>query len=449
MEDKYGEIFEKLVKGYYNNQFEDTYHEIMNNDLKEEENPKEILLALCGVKESKAEKEHHFYQELVNGITNQRVRNKIVQKVRSCTSDCESVDGKSKCQTVCPFDAIVKDGEKGEKRINDELCMSCGRCVIACEKGNYLDTKEFLPALELLKENKEVFAMVAPAIAGQFGEDVTLDMLREAFISIGFRDMVEVALGADVLTVKEALEFDRHVEKPEDCMISSCCCPIWVAALKRVYNSLIKDVSPSVSPMIAMARILKKLNPGCKVVFVGPCIAKKQEAKEPDLIGDVDFVITFQELQEIFAALEVDVTKLKGLPTVEYAARGGRLYGRAGGVSQAVWDVVDQLLPEKRKLFTSIHVDGMKNCKDILTQLENGEKRATFIEGMACPGGCAGGPKRNIDVEKGTEAVNRFANDSEIKIPVHSEVMRELLYQIGVEDIKELAECAIFERKFE
>ncbi|MDZ4957127.1 iron hydrogenase, partial [Clostridium perfringens] len=149
-----------------------------------------------------------------------------------------------------------------------------------------------------------VIAAVAPAIMGQFGENVSMDQLRSAFIKIGFSDMVEVAFAADMLTIKEAVEFNRHVNEPNDLMITSCCCPIWVGMLKKIYKELVPDLSPSVSPMIATARVIKKLNPDAKVVFIGPCIAKKAEPKDPDLIGDIDFVLTFQELDNIFKVLE-------------------------------------------------------------------------------------------------------------------------------------------------
>ena len=162
----------------------------------------------------------------------------------------------------------------------------------------------FLPIAEILKSGKKVIAAVAPAISGQFGEDVSLDMLRESFIKAGFTDMVEVAFAADMLSIKESVEFDKHVNNSDDLLITSCCCPMWVGMLKKVYSDLVKDVSPSVSPMIAMARVLKKLSPDTKVVFVGPCIAKKAEAKDKDLVGDVDYVLTFQELKVIFDALQ-------------------------------------------------------------------------------------------------------------------------------------------------
>lgn len=130
-----------------------------------------------------------------------------------------------------------------------------------------MDVVEFLPVLDLIKNNKKVIAAVAPAIAGQFGEKVTLDMLREAFIKIGFTDMIEVAFTADMLTINEAVQFNRLVKEPDDLMITSCCCPMWVGMLKKVYNDLVPNLSPSVSPMIAAGRVIKKLDPEALVLL--------------------------------------------------------------------------------------------------------------------------------------------------------------------------------------
>jgi ferredoxin hydrogenase len=311
-----------------------------------------------------------------------------------------------------------------------------------------MDSPQFLPLAGLLKE-ETVVAIVAPAIAGQFGKDVTLDQLREALVRVGFTDMIEVAMAADILSLKEAMEFNHHVNKVGDFMITSCCCPVWVTLLKRVYNDLIPDFSPSVSPMVAMGRIVKKLTPGAKVVFVGPCVAKKSEAKEKDIEDAVDYVLTFQELQLIFEALHIEPDSLAGLPAIDYASTGGRLYARTGGVSQAVFDIVDQMYPNKRDLFKAVSVDGVKDCRTMLEQLERGEVRASFIEGMGCPGGCVGGPKANIDREQGRVAANEAAYDSAIKIPVNSEVLEETLRQLGIKHREELMEKAsMFEREF-
>lgn len=446
MNDTQKQLYKNLIKTYYEPDSGVQFNALIEKTLQDDPEMKNILSILCGVEALQDDKS--FAHTLANALTKQNVREKIIYKVTRCSTDCISEDGKSKCQSVCPFDAIMKD-KAGEKWIDETLCMSCGKCVAACEKGNYIDVPQFLPLAALLKEHQPVVAIVAPAIAGQFGEGVQLDQLREAFIQIGFKDMVEVAVAADILSFKEALEFDAHVKKKGDFMITSCCCPMWVAALRKVYHELIPELSPSVSPMIAMARVLKAIDNSVKVVFVGPCIAKKAEAKEKDLIGAVDYVLTFEELKLIFETLGVNPAACTGVPTVDYASTGGRLYAHTGGVSQAIKDIVDELFPEKSKLFDAVQADGMKNCKTLLEALQKGEHQASFIEGMGCNGGCVGGPKAIISAEEGRKAVDKTAYESAIKIPIHSEVLVTLLKQIGVTDPYTLMEGhSLFERSF-
>ncbi len=448
MKEQYKDIYKRLVDAYYSRRFEEEFMNIMSHEFESKEQARQILAILCGVEEEQTEDDFEFMQAIVQSIVNHRVREKIMEKVNSCKVDCAVEEGKAKCQSVCPMDAIMKDPITNDKWIDDDKCVTCGQCITVCENHNFMDIPQFLPLASLLKE-ETVMAIVAPAIAGQFGKDVTLDQLREALVRVGFTDMLEVAMAADVLSYKEAMEFNHHVKSKDDFMITSCCCPVWVTLLKRVYNDLIPDFSPSVSPMIAMGRIIKHLTPEAKVVFIGPCVAKKAEAREEDLKGTIDYVLTFQELQLIFEALDIKPDQLEGIPAVDYAATGGRLYARSGGVSEAVYDIVDQMFPEKRDLFESKYVSGVKECRAILEQLERGETRASFIEGMGCVGGCVGGPKANIDPEQGRIAANEVAYDSAIKIPVNSEVLEETLQQLGIKDKHELVEkSSMFERDF-
>jgi iron only hydrogenase large subunit-like protein len=268
---------------------------------------------------------------------------------------------------------------------------------------------------------------------------------------MGFTDMFEVAFFADMLTLKEAVEFDHHVHSKEDFLITSCCCPMWVAMVRKVYNEMVKHVSPSVSPMIAAGRVLKKLNPDVKVVFIGPCIAKKAEAKEKDLVGDIDYVLTFEELKTIFEALEINPADMPETHTIEYASRGGRLYGRTAGVSTAVSEAIERMFPNNHQEVRTVQAHGVPNCKELLTRLQKGEIDANFIEGMGCVGGCVGGPKRVIPMELGRDRLNELCDKSEIRVPVDSDCMKDILNSIGIssiDDFKEGRNIEIFERVF-
>lgn len=449
MHNKYNDLFDILVRSYYEGNFDDTLSKVM---VCHEVSPQEtfkIITSLCGVS---LEFDNNYVYNIKKAITNYAVNKKFIEKLDSCTINCkENKDKKFNCQAACPFDAILYDYNNKSTYINYDLCVGCGLCIDSCKDGKLLDKIDFIPIADLIKNNKTVIAAVAPAITGQFGENVSLDQLRASLIKIGFSDMIEVAFAADMLTIKEAVEFNKHVNGPDDLMITSCCCPMWVGMLKRVYKELVPDLSPSVSPMIAAGRIIKKLNPKAKVVFIGPCIAKKAEAKEKDLVNDIDFVLTFQELDNIFKALEIDPSKLEGIPTKDYASKGGRLYARTGGVSIAVSEAIEELYPEKSKLFKSAKAEGVKECKDILNKALSGEVKANFIEGMGCIGGCVGGPKALIAKEQGKIYVDNLAYNSPIKVATHSNTMDEVLEKLNITSLKDFEDdkkTEIFHRNF-
>ena len=244
--------------------------------------------------------------------------------------------------------------------------------------------------------------------------------------------MVETALYADLITMKEAFEFDEHVREAGDFLITSCCCPVWIKLIEGRYSELSAHISPSVSPMIASGRVIKTLEPQAKVVFIGPCIAKKTEATLPDLAGAIDFVLTFQELAAIFQATEIDPAGQLDAENA-IASRAGRIYARAGGVSEAVAETLARILPKRAGALQPLKVDGIPQCQKVLEQAKTGLLDANFIEGMACLGGCVGGPGRIVGIEQSTNAVNDYGTAAAAATPVENPQVYQLLTRLGLE----------------
>jgi iron only hydrogenase large subunit-like protein len=310
--------------------------------------------------------------------------------------------------------------------IENGKCQSCGRCISRCRLGAINDKIEFIPMSKYLGSGIPVYAAVAPAIAGQYGRNVSMGKLRSALKSIGFADMVEVALFADMVTLKEADEFSRLVNTEKDFLITSCCCPIWVNLLTRHFGKLYDRLTKTVSPMIAAGRIIKTLFPGCKTVFIGPCVAKKAEAKQPDLAGAIDYVLTFNELDQVFQALGIDLSRMPD-DNKEQSSLGGRTYARTGGVSRAVEITLDRIAPRRSVKFKAIQADGVAECKKLLESIKEGRIEANFIEGMGCEGGCVGGPKRNREVAEGTECVEEYGRQASFTNPIDNINVKQLL----------------------
>lgn len=372
---------------------------------------------------------------------------KVVFKVKDCDGDsCRE----PRCQVACLFQAIERD-DKGNVVIKDDYCTSCGQCVKACDYECLVDKKEFIPLVDVLKNRKvPVYAIVAPAFIGQFGQEVTPGKLRAALKKIGFYGMVEVALFADMLTLKEALEFELHVNTEGEFLMTSCCCPMWVAMIRKVYNQLIPHISPSVSPMVACGRGVKKIHPEAKVVFIGPCVAKKAEAKETDIKDAVDVVLTFQELSTIFEVLGIDPRMMEEDES-DHSSEAGRIYARTGGVSEAVAATLKRLRPERKIQINPVQADGIRECKKMIKDISEGKIEGNFFEGMGCSGGCVGGPKVLLDPGEAAKLVNSYGQQAGIKTPVDNAYVLELLKQLGFKEISELLQgekSNMFKREF-
>ena len=343
------------------------------------------------------------------------------------------------CQKSCIFDAI-ETGKEGELFINPSRCEGCAACIDACKSNHLAASKDVLPAMRAVRTaSGPVYLMIAPAFSGQFRGHVTAGKLRSACKALGFTGMVEVALFADILTLKEALEFERHVREPGDFQLTSCCCPVWIAMIRKRYHELLPHVPGAVSPMVACGRFLKRIHPDAVTIFAGPCLAKKKEAKEPDIADAVDYVLTFQEMQDIFDAAEISLEELPE-EEKEHASKAGRLYARTGGVSQAVEEMVRQLSPDGKIGVRCEQANGTKECMEMMRRIQNKETDANFFEGMGCVGGCVGGPKAIIDSEKGKRYVDEYAKNSIYQTPLENPYVRKLLEELGFETVEELLE---------
>ncbi len=365
-----------------------------------------------------------YDEEALMGMGNDSI---IIANPDACQS-CPTEE--RNCEKACPLQAITRD-DFGKVFINQEKCLGEGHCIQACSFGALAEKSQFVPLISLLKQkNSPVYASIAPAFVGQFGADVTPGKLRSALLKMGFTDVLETALYADLITMKEAFEFDEHVKTDQDFMFTSCCCPVWIKLIENKFPDLMEHISPSVSPMIASARVIKQFEPDAKVVFIGPCIAKKSEALLPDVKGAIDYVMTFQELATIFEATGIHPADQEENEKA-VASWGGRVYAYTGGVSSAVATTLEKLIPHKVQKLVSLKVDGIPDCQKLLEQIRSGQFTANFIEGMACKGGCVGGPGRLLPPEEGREHVKNYGAIALASTPVENPQVYALLARLG------------------
>ena len=362
------------------------------------------------------------------------------------TESCESCAYDRACKNSCIFDAIEE--ADGKLSIDPDKCSGCGVCIESCSLDKLAESKDIFPVLkEVRSEEKDVYALIAPAFVGQY-ENASPGQLRSALKAAGFKGMVEVAVFADILTLKEALEFDKHINSNDDFQLTSCCCPVWIAMIRKIYHELIPHVPGAVSPMIAAGRAVKHIHHDAVTVFIGPCIAKKKEAREPDIADAVDYVLTFQEVQDIFDAAMIRPEELADNDR-EHSSRAGRIYAHTGGVSEAVKSTVEKLSPGREVPVRAQQADGVPACKAMIEQIKNGKTDANFFEGMACRGGCVGGPKIIIDKDKGKRNVETYGKEAPYKTPLDNPYVMELLHRLGFKDMEEFVEKSdMFTRDF-
>lgn len=332
----------------------------------------------------------------------------LVQLIEGACDDCLTTQP---CVDICPTGAIAKD-QQGNYKINEARCVECTWCVDSCITGSIATRSEFAQVASMIMQRKgrPVYAILAPSFVGQFGEQATPEIIKGALKSIGFTNVYEVAMAADVITRHEAEIFVRRMEKGDKFMITSCCCPAFIKLVEKIRPKVANLLSPSVSPMIALGKMLKAREPNCRVVFIGPCIAKKAEAKRPDLQPAIDCVLTFKETKALFEAGDVALDGSLGEAAMEDASHDGRIYARTGGVTTAIARAVETIAPQYQ--LRAVQGNGLKECNQYLKQLEEGKLDANFMEGMGCPGGCVGGPGTIISSEKGAAMADQHAKQA-------------------------------------
>ena len=294
-----------------------------------------------------------------------------------------------KCIAICPYHAIIKrirpcaeacginaieSDEHGRAKINDEKCVSCGQCMASCPFGAIADKSQIFQMIRAIQHGDEVIAEIAPAFEGQFGTDVTPAQVIAALKDCGFKDVHEVALGADIGAVAEAHHYVKEVVNGDLPFLLTSCCPAW--------------------SMLA---------------------AKKLEASRRTVRSDVDFVITFEELNAIFKAKNIDFNNYDKGRLMHEATGAGRGYAVAGGVISAIEQCIEEYYPGTE--VQTEHCEGLADCKKMLLQAKAGKKKGYLIEGMGCPGGCVAGAGTNIPVVKAQIQVKKFVEEAEDFVP--------------------------------
>lgn len=338
------------------------------------------------------------------------------------TTNGQAVIDKEKCRecgrcvTACPYNAIVNVerpctrscavgaisiDENDIAVIDTKKCINCGNCVSGCPFGAISDISMLTDVIDMLINKKNpVYAIVAPSIEGQFG-NTSLTQIKAAIRDIGFDDVFEAAYGADIVAFFEAAELNERVSEGKK--LTSSCCPAFVNLIEKHFPQISDNVSSTVSPMVAAERYIRENNPDCSVVFIGPCIAKKNEAVT--LYKDeIDAVLTFEELNALFLAKEIDFDILEAKE--DDATKYGKGFSLSGGVSKAVTQALEEMGVDKDISITKC--DGAVNCKKTLALLKVGNLSEDFIEGMYCQAGCMNGPATLEEFTKSKRAFEKL-----------------------------------------
>ena len=331
------------------------------------------------------------------------------------------------CAAACGMDAIESD-ELGRAKINYDKCVSCGMCLVNCPFAAIADKSQIFQVINAMNRGSKVIACVAPAFVGQFGKAATPAKLKAAMRILGFDDVVEVAIGADLCTVEEAKDFLAEVPEKLPFMGTSCC-PAWSVMAKKLFPEFKDCISMALTPMVITARMVKKDHPDARICFIGPCAAKKLEANRKSVRSDVDYVLTFEELRGMFAAKDIDFSQIPDTEAHYKASAPGVGFAASGGVAKAVEKVIQTKNPDRE--VKTVYAAGLRACRQMLRVARSGKYDGYLLEGMACPGGCIAGAGTVQPPEKSRRMLEQYEARAALDNPLDSEYMEdiELLYE--------------------
>ena len=328
----------------------------------------------------------------------------------SCAKVCPYtaiISRKRPCENACKIKAISMSEDKSAS-INNEKCISCGACVYQCPFGAIMDKSFILNVIDLIKKSEnnqkyKVYAVVAPSISSQFTY-AKLGQVISGIKALGFHTVIEAALGADMVAEAESREL---VEKG---FLTSSCCPAFVSFIEKNFPTMVPHISHNLSPMATIAKYIKEHEEGAKIVFIGPCTAKKAEVQREAIKPYVDAAMTFEELQALFDSRDIDITTL-GEDVLDNASYFGRIFARSGGLSDAVKEAMKEQGLEDFDL-KPCACDGIEECRIALLKKNKNLLDANFIEGMACIGGCIGGAGCLTHGEKNKAEVDKYGMEA-------------------------------------
>lgn len=326
------------------------------------------------------------------------------------------------CAAACGVNAITSD-QYGRAQINYDKCVSCGMCLVNCPFGAIADKGQIFQLIQAMKEGYRVYAAVAPAFVGQFGPKVTPERLRAAMKALGFADVIEVAVGADLCASEEAIDFLENVPEKLPFMATSCC-PAWSVMAKQEFPEYKDCVSMTLTPMVLTGRLIKMHHPNAKVVFIGPCAAKKLEASRKSVRSDIDFVLTFEEMMGLFEAKNIDIENIEEEKVLSEASEDGRNFAVSGGVAQAVVNCIHDMFPDREVKVES--AQGLAECKKLMTLAKAGKYNGYLLEGMACPGGCVAGAGTLQPINKSAASVKNYAKKAVIRHCNETDYLKDL-----------------------